>query len=85
MLCSYNVYNAYVKSFGYPLAIAAIQLGVGLLYAIPLWILGVRKMPNVNLNDLLLLLPIGKMCYQLCVLVQIISGIINVTIHLQHY
>ena len=74
------MYNAYVKSFGYPLAIAAIQLGVGLLYAIPLWILGVRKMPNVNLNDLLLLLPIGKMSHQLCVLVQIISGVINVTI-----
>jgi hypothetical protein len=49
-----------VKPFGYPLAIAAIQLGVGLLYAIPLWILGIRKMPKVTFDDMLLLLPIGK-------------------------
>jgi solute carrier family 35 protein E1 len=55
----YNVYNAYIKTFGYPLAIAAIQLGVGMLYAIPLWILGVRKMPNISLGDFLLLLPIA--------------------------
>jgi hypothetical protein len=54
------VYNAYVKSFGFPLAIAAIQLGVGLLYAIPLWVVGIRKMPKVTFDDMLLLLPIGK-------------------------
>ena len=67
------------------MAIAAIQLGVGLLYAIPLWILGVRKIPNVNFNDLLLLLPIGRMCHQLHALVQIISVVINITIQLQLY
>jgi solute carrier family 35, member E1 len=49
-----------VKSFGFPLAIAAIQLGVGLLYAIPLWVVGIRKMPKVTFDDMLLLLPIGK-------------------------
>lgn len=54
------MYNAYVKEFGYPLAIAAMQLGVGLLYAIPMWILGIRKMPKITMDDLLLLLPIGK-------------------------
>lgn len=56
----YNVYNAYVKVFGFPLAIAALQLGVGLLYAVPLWVLGVRKMPKITFKDFTLLLPIGK-------------------------
>lgn len=54
------MYNAYVKVFGFPLAIAALQLGVGLLYAIPMWILGVRKTPKITFDDFLLLLPIGK-------------------------
>ena len=58
-LLRYNVYNAYVKVFGFPLAIAALQLGVGLLYAIPLWILGIRKMPKISFSDFMLLLPIG--------------------------
>jgi drug/metabolite transporter (DMT)-like permease len=55
----YNVYNAYVKVFGFPLTIAAAQLGVGLVYFIPLWILGVRKLPKITFDDFLLLLPIA--------------------------
>lgn len=58
------MYSKYVKSFGYPLAIAAAQQGVGLLYVVPLWILGIRKVPKVTFDDLLLLLPIGK-CHNL--------------------
>ena len=54
------MYNAYVKVFGFPLAIAALQLGVGLLYAVPLWVLGIRKMPKITFNDFMLLLPIGE-------------------------
>ena len=49
-----------MKSFGYPLAIAAAQQGVGLLYVVPLWILGVRKFPKVTFDDVLLLFPIGE-------------------------
>ena len=60
-LSRYNVYNAYVKVFGFPLAIAALQLGVGLLYAVPLWILGIRKMPKITFSDFMLLLPIGSL------------------------
>lgn len=55
----YNVYNAYIKFFEFPLAIAAMQLGVGLLYCLPLWATGMRKMPNLTLDDFLLLLPIA--------------------------
>jgi solute carrier family 35 protein E1 len=56
----YNVYNAYLKTdFQFPLAIAALQLGVGLLYALPLWVLGIRKMPSLTFQDFTRLLPIG--------------------------
>jgi solute carrier family 35 protein E1 len=56
----YNVYNAYVKKdFAYPFAIATLQLAIGLLYAVPLWVFGIRKMPNLNKNDYLRLLPIA--------------------------
>ena len=60
----YNVYNAYLKVFKYPLAIAAAQLGVGLLYAIPSWVLGLRKTPRINFKSFLLLLPIGIAIFQ---------------------
>ena len=58
----YNVYNAYVKKdFQYPFAIATLQLFIGLLYAVPLWFLGIRKMPNINMEDFLRLLPIAML------------------------
>mmetsp|Transcript_35125 Transcript_35125/g.35761 ORF Transcript_35125/g.35761 Transcript_35125/m.35761 type:complete len:332 (-) Transcript_35125:153-1148(-) len=56
----YNVYNSYVKqAFQYPAATSVVQLAVGLAYAIPLWIVGVRKVPNISFQDLLKLLPIA--------------------------
>ena len=39
----YNVYNATLKVFPLPITIAGLQLIVGLLYVLPLWILGFRK------------------------------------------
>ena len=36
------------------------QLGAGLIYAIPLWVLGIRKVPKITFDDFLLLAPIGK-------------------------
>jgi solute carrier family 35 protein E1 len=60
----YNVYNAYVKKdFPYPLATATLQLAVGLIYAFPLWMLKVRALPVLNLEDFLKLLPIGTFNY----------------------
>jgi solute carrier family 35 protein E1 len=56
---SYNVFNNYMKNvFFYPITIASLQLAVGLLYAIPLWILKIRKTPNLKLKDIYQLLPI---------------------------
>ena len=58
----YNVYNAYVKKdFQYPFAIATLQLLIGLFYAVPLWALGIRKLPNLNMEDFLRLLPIAML------------------------
>jgi drug/metabolite transporter (DMT)-like permease len=58
----YNVYNAYVKKdFQYPFAIATLQLLIGMLYAVPLWLTGVRKMPIINKEDFLRLLPIAML------------------------
>ena len=56
----YNVYNAFVKKdFQYPWATSSAQLLIGLFYAIPLWITGVRKLPKLTFDDMLRLLPIA--------------------------
>lgn len=58
----YNVYNAYVKKdFQYPFAIATLQLFIGLFYAVPLWLLGIRKMPKLSVEDFMRLLPIAML------------------------
>lgn len=58
----YNVYNAYVKKdFQFPFATSALQLAIGLLYAVPLWLLGIRKLPKLNKEDFLRLLPIAML------------------------
>lgn len=58
----YNVYNAYVKKdFQYPFATATLQLFIGLFYAVPLWLLGIRKMPKLNGEDFMRLLPIAML------------------------
>lgn len=57
----YNVFNAFVKKdFQFPLATAALQLVIGMVYAIPLWALKLRKLPTITLDDFTKLLPIGK-------------------------
>jgi hypothetical protein len=48
-----------MKVFPYPMAIAVLQLVVGLFYALPMWVLGVRKAPKITLADLARLLPIA--------------------------
>ena len=42
----------------FPYFVAFAQLVVGLVYAIPLWVLGIRKAPNMNLSDVFTILPI---------------------------
>lgn len=46
------------KGFNFPFAIAVSQLPVGLVYAIPLWILSLRQRVKLNLADMVILLPI---------------------------
>lgn len=57
--CGYNVFNAFVKAaYPFPYCIAFVQLAVGLPYAIPLWLLGLREVPKLTFSDILTLLPI---------------------------
>lgn len=44
----YNVYNAKLKVFPLPITMATLQLVVGMAYALPLWILGIRKAKNTR-------------------------------------
>ena len=56
----YNVYNAYVKKdLPFPIFVATLQLSLGLLYAIPLYIFGFREVPRLTFSDIIKLLPIG--------------------------
>ena len=56
----YNVYNAYMKKdFAKPYATSTIQLLVGMLYALPLWISGLRALPQLTMDDIKLLFPIA--------------------------
>ena len=56
----YNVYNSFVKvDYPFAYAIAMAQLGVGFIYAVPLWVLGFRQFPKISFGDFLTLLPIG--------------------------
>jgi solute carrier family 35, member E1 len=47
------------KDFQLPWSSATIQLVVGLFYAIPLWLLKIRKIPKLTYQDLLKLFPIA--------------------------
>lgn len=57
----YNVYNARLKVFPFPLAISALQLLIGLVYAIPLWVLGLRSPPKLTFSDLVRLFPVAAL------------------------
>ena len=56
----YNVYNAYMKKdFAMPWATSVAQLLVGMIYALPLWISGIRALPQLTMGDIKLLFPIA--------------------------
>lgn len=55
----YNVYNNYTKlDMALPFTIASSQLIVGLVYVLPLWLLGIRSIPRLSFSDFVTLLPI---------------------------
>lgn len=57
---AYNIYNKQsLNLLAYPWTVAAIQMATGILYFVPLWILGLRKAPRLSNDDLKTLLPIA--------------------------
>mmetsp|Transcript_7888 Transcript_7888/g.12063 ORF Transcript_7888/g.12063 Transcript_7888/m.12063 type:complete len:388 (-) Transcript_7888:128-1291(-) len=56
----YNIYNKKsLNVLDFPWTVAALQMGTGLLYFVPLWLLGVRKAPKLSKSDLKTLFPIA--------------------------
>mmetsp|Transcript_5165 Transcript_5165/g.10113 ORF Transcript_5165/g.10113 Transcript_5165/m.10113 type:complete len:390 (+) Transcript_5165:71-1240(+) len=56
----YNIYNKQaLNALDYPWTIATIQMATGILYFVPLWLLGLRKAPKLSGDDLKTLLPIA--------------------------
>lgn len=54
----YNVYNSSLKVLHFPIAVSVGQLAVGLVYALPMWVLGIRKAPSLKFDDIVRLFPI---------------------------
>lgn len=55
----YNVFNGHCKKdLELPYFNAAAQLAVGLVYAWPLWFLGLRKAPKLSVSDVVTIFPI---------------------------
>jgi len=57
---AYNIYNKQaLNAIDYPWSIATIQMATGILYFAPLWLLGIRKAPKLNMSELKTLFPIA--------------------------
>jgi solute carrier family 35 protein E1 len=57
---AYNIYNKQsLNALDYPWTIATIQMATGVLYFVPLWLLGIRKAPKLNASELKTLFPIA--------------------------
>ncbi|KAL7548046.1 hypothetical protein ACHAWF_011335 [Thalassiosira exigua] len=56
----YNIYNKQaLNALAFPWTIATIQMATGILYFVPLWLVGARKAPKLSGADLKTLLPIA--------------------------
>lgn len=57
---AYNIYNKQaLNNIAFPWTIATIQMATGVLYFVPLWILGIRKAPKLSMSELRTLFPIA--------------------------
>lgn len=57
---AYNIYNKQsLNVLAYPWTVATIQMAAGILYFLPMWLLGLRKAPKLSMDDLKTLLPIA--------------------------
>jgi solute carrier family 35, member E1 len=55
----YNIYNQKVRAdFRFAFAASSLQLFAGLIYAVPLWLVNLRKRPLLTLSDVKVVLPI---------------------------
>ena len=50
---SYNIYNAYLRVFPFPYTIGLLQFAAGLVYALPLWALNIRKFPDLTWKEII--------------------------------
>mmetsp|Transcript_38184 Transcript_38184/g.56043 ORF Transcript_38184/g.56043 Transcript_38184/m.56043 type:complete len:309 (-) Transcript_38184:295-1221(-) len=49
---AYNIYNKKIlMAFPYPYTVACLQLGIGLLYILPVWTLNIRPSPKLSMED----------------------------------
>jgi solute carrier family 35 protein E1 len=56
----YNIYNKQALNvLDYPWTVATFQMAIGILYFVPLWLLGIRKAPKLSKSDLKTLFPIA--------------------------
>lgn len=56
----YNIYNKQALNvLDYPWTIATIQMATGILYFVPMWVLGLRKAPKLSISDIKTLIPIA--------------------------
>lgn len=56
----YNIYNKQsLNALDFPWTIATLQMATGILYFVPLWLLGIRKAPKLNFSELKTLFPIA--------------------------
>ena len=56
----YNIYNKQALNIlDYPWTIATLQMATGIAYFVPLWLLGLRKAPKLNMSEIKTLFPIA--------------------------
>lgn len=56
----YNIYNKQaLNALDFPWTIATIQMATGILYFVPVWLLGLRKAPKLSMSDIKTLIPIA--------------------------
>jgi len=57
---AYNIFNKKALNvLAYPWTVATIQMCAGVLYFVPLWLLGLRKAPKLNFEEIKTLVPIA--------------------------
>ncbi|GJQ12444.1 hypothetical protein GpartN1_g4235.t1 [Galdieria partita] len=56
----YNISNKkLLNAYPFPWTVAWVQLAVGVLYVVPLWLFHIRKAPYIQLDDIKRLLPVA--------------------------